>query len=416
MENQTECQLANSGSLKCNIDLNILRNLTTDMSLLIGASTNVSEADLIQNRYKYQTANFLNPNLPICSVHRLLLGKKWKIPTKCVHSKHPSTKNEKRRKVSWDRYMQIRNTDMSFPILGKICTQCFSNAEKSDDDETIDSKDETYEPPLTSMITDIDMEIYRNKLCDLAKSLNIEPCRNVIRSPVNEMSDRTLWYFQDYLKKLTEATQNLFFECAAPGQKEELKNLLSKKSNAKNCEIIPSDINNLVEAYNKCTTSDAKTSVLSMVPKKYRKSDVVDYFKCSLHRVKIARQLVKKFGPCTKPKLTPSCFSRVPKQKIEHFLHFLFNSGILKEEAYGVSTLKFDNGAKIRVSNTIMDSLDTHAIREYKMYCLEVAYDGLGTTSLHCILKVIKPKHRQKVAGVDSFVVEGIESFFVSTP
>lgn len=82
--------------------------------------------------------------------------------------------------------------------------------------------------------------------------------------------------------------------------------------------------------------------------------------------------------------------------------------------AYGTVTLKLDSGNKLTVSNTILNGIHENAVKEYIIYCSEINYDPLGRSTLRNILDKMKPHTRKKLAGIDSFVVEGIEAFEVS--
>lgn len=66
------------------------------------------------------------------------------------------------------------------------------------------------------------------------------------------------------------------------------------------------------------------------------------------------------------------------------------------------------------VSNTILNGVFEQAVNEYRIYCTEVNYEALGRTTLLNMLTKMKPRTRQKLAGIDNFVVEGIEAFEVS--
>lgn len=92
----------------------------------------------------------------------------------------------------------------------------------------------------------------------------------------------------------------------------------------------------------------------------------------------------------------------------------MFTTGLLQEVAYGTTNLKLDSGDKIIVSSTILNGIYEHAVKEYIIHCNEVNFDPLRCTTLRKMLNKMKPHMRKKLAGVDSFVVEGIEAFEVT--
>lgn len=422
------CQLHENGiiSTKCacgaylsnaDKDMHVLGTLTRDLSEMIDSPTPFLEVNLINSRANYLLKTELDSNLPICPAHRFYLGELWRVPKQCLYVNHPTKSKAKGRPISWNLFLEIRLKDKHFPVKGLLCPKCSVDLKSTEscqeDEEDSEHKDPSFSLPEPSLMNEEHVLECRDKLNQLAELLGIDKCRNQVQSPVENLSERTLWYFRNYMSTLTDKVKEVCYECAAPGQKECFKSKMNDESAVQ--ESIPTDIKHLVEAYNNCTTSEAKTAILTTVSKKYKKLEVIRHFKCSEARIRLARHQLKLYGPCSKPPNEKSKHnSRVSKENINHFLFFLFNSGLLKEEAYGVTKIKFDNGDKVEVSNSMLEILESHAIRQYKIYCGEVNYTCLGTTTLHLILKSIKPKHRKRVAGVDSFVVEGIESFIVS--
>jgi hypothetical protein len=78
---------------------------------------------------------------------------------------------------------------------------------------------------------------------------------------------------------------------------------------------------------------------------------------------------------------------------------------------YGLTTLRMDNGEKYELPKQILQLQKTHALVAYKKYCAETDVEGLGDSKLYDILNSIKPAQQQAVAGLDEFVVEGVEAW-----
>jgi hypothetical protein len=78
---------------------------------------------------------------------------------------------------------------------------------------------------------------------------------------------------------------------------------------------------------------------------------------------------------------------------------------------YGLTTLRMDSGEKIELSKQILQSRKTHAIVNYKKYCDETDFESLGNRELFDILSGLKPSQQRALAGIDEFVVEGIEAW-----
>ena len=78
---------------------------------------------------------------------------------------------------------------------------------------------------------------------------------------------------------------------------------------------------------------------------------------------------------------------------------------------YGLTTLRMDNGDKYELPKQIIQSQRSHAIANYKKYCEETEFQSLGNSKLYDIINSIKPAQQRTVAGLDEFVVEGIEAW-----
>ena len=78
---------------------------------------------------------------------------------------------------------------------------------------------------------------------------------------------------------------------------------------------------------------------------------------------------------------------------------------------YGLTTLLMDNGEKYDLPKQIIQSQRVHALADYKKYCNETGFQSLGKSKLYDIINSIKPAQQKTVAGLDEFVVEGVEAW-----
>lgn len=78
---------------------------------------------------------------------------------------------------------------------------------------------------------------------------------------------------------------------------------------------------------------------------------------------------------------------------------------------YGLTTLRMDNGEKYELPKQIIQSQRSHALVDYKKYCDETGFQSLGNSKLYDIIDSIKPGQQRIVAGLDEFVVEGLEAW-----
>jgi hypothetical protein len=70
-----------------------------------------------------------------------------------------------------------------------------------------------------------------------------------------------------------------------------------------------------------------------------------------------------------------------------------------------------DNGEKYELPKQILQLQKNHVLVNYKKYCDESDLEGLGSSKLYDILNGIKPAQQRSVAGLDEFVIEGVESW-----
>ena len=59
------------------------------------------------------------------------------------------------------------------------------------------------------------------------------------------------------------------------------------------------------------------------------------------------------------------------QEKSDHFLQFLFSSGILQDVAYWVTKLKFDDNTKQTILHLVLKTKYSHAISFYQDVCEE---------------------------------------------
>ncbi|CAH0546967.1 unnamed protein product [Brassicogethes aeneus] len=416
MSEYKQCQLLNStcGPYKPRNEHGIflLSSLTEDVSSLCGSTNVLTEMELICDR----STQPLDSNKYICAFHKYSLGNNWRSPSICKSPIHEENiKNSKVIKVSYNKLYEIKQkfSNFYFPINSKICRKCYQilvfdkNIIYEAENQSIEDKDIDWVPPV--LIFDEDnAKNLKEKLDKLTNLLGMERIKFQINSGIESISDSTVWYFKNYLDQLIDTTRNLFFDCVAPGQSDFLKEKLTKPE--KN-EHIPSELEHLVKCYKSCVTNESKISLLALVPTSYRKEYIANIFGTNLYKITEARRRLSDVSSFTKMKPKVLNRFRINSEQVSHFIEWLFTSGLLKEEAYGTTNLKFESGEKMLITNTILDGVHEHVCREYLIYCSEVGYSCLGKTSLKNILKAIKPKTRQRVAGVDSFVVEGYAAF-----
>ena len=91
--------------------------------------------------------------------------------------------------------------------------------------------------------------------------------------------------------------------------------------------------------------------------------------------------------------------------KGEHFLDFIFSSGLLQDVAYGTTQITYDDGTKQRIAHSVLTAKYSHAVSFYVKTCQEIGYTPLSQSSLMRILEAIKPSQRRSLSGLDHIPV-----------
>lgn len=384
----------------------LLKDLSEDVGHLFNADVFISECELICMRSPVP----LHPNGPICGYHRFSWGVDYRPSSMCKCYFHSNNSKGKGVKISWRLYSFLKRKDATFILGSLVCSTCQKKLKSMMQDDESDS--EIYDP-CESIIDDDERNLRRAKLDNLTSIFGIDRIRYQLKTDVTQVSNQTLNYFRNTHRLMSDRLTDVFCELVAPGLEEQMKKVVLEDKNAEENDSY-STLMHLKESFESCNTRQARISLLTLVPKGYSKKEVSDLFQCSLYEIQKARSISKLYGSCPAPPKKNRSYSRLSVEKCKHFIDFLFTTGLLQEVAYGTTNLKLDSGERVAVSNTILNGLHERAVREYIIHCKELNYDALGRSTLLNVLEKMKPHTRKKLAGVDSFVVEGVEAFEVS--
>ena len=157
-----------------------------------------------------------------------------------------------------------------------------------------------------------------------------------------------------------------------------------------------------------------KLIILSLLDhKKYSKQFIMDNFDCSRYRVDRARKWHSSSTGLALLQKTTFKRNRLDLQKCEHFLDFIFTSGILQDVAYCVTKVKYDSGDEQKIAHAILTAKFSHAIMFYRLSCQQVSYEPLSDSSLWNILHDIKTSQKKSLAGLDDVTAAGMNGFNV---
>lgn len=382
----------------------LLGSLITNVGTFFEKTLNLTECDLIKIR-----AATLSLTEPICPKHRFALGKYYRPPSYCKSHFHPAKSKTKAENISFALYQKIKKKypNWSFVLGDKLCRNCRKSLsiEEFEDDQ----HDKDFVPDFL-LSSDNEVQDKLQTMNSLLTLLGLNPISKIINEPIKDIDELELHYFKNVHTQIKEKITQTFCELITPGQEEQMLNLLN--DNSENF-----DLTHLIEAFQQCKTRNARVSVLSLIPKKrLSKLKTIEIFGCTTKEIDDARSICKKIGPCAeKMKTTESVYSRLSITKCEHFINFLFDTGLLQETAYGSSVIRYSSGEKISVTSTILNGLNEFAVAQYLLYCQDTNYPSLSRSTLRRLLDKMNPKTRKQLCGVDSFIVEGVESFQVTS-
>lgn len=311
-------------------------------------------------------------------------------------------------------YNFVKSLDSKFTLGSMICKICQIKINKLKAELQLKNEDDTIADPdfaPSLPIVDVDDKLNRReKLDSLTNIFGIGRVRYQVNSAIEQMSEGSLNYFRSVHQQFQSTLTDTFCRLVAPEQEQQMKRVLECQQKLESDQLLL----HLKEAFESCTTRKARLSILMLIPKTFSKLKICELFGCSFYEVERARSITKLYGSCGVEPKQERIYSRLSFQKAQHFINFLFSTGLLQEVAYGTTKLKLDSGDTITVANTILNGIYEHAVKQYIIHCKEVNYAPLGRSTLRNILEKMKAHSRKKLAGVDAFVVEGIEAFEVS--
>ena len=371
------------------------------------------EKSLIENR----AGRTLLPTDKICPYHRYKLGIDYKPPKTCSYPSHTRPKSGKKapktETLSVSLVMSLNIANSYSYILGSaMCRTDRKIISKVDDgnesqlmetpflNDTLPDEAENYEPEV--YILDSNDHLNYSEIQNISATLNLSPVKNRILTPMDEVSVRSIRYVKRKREAFLNEAAAFFDRAVTPGQS--LAYVCPETTET----LSPEE---LVECYQ---NSDAfgKLVILKLVDHdKYSKTELINIFGISKWKVDQARKLKSNDKSIKLVEKVPFKRNRMNTEKSEHFLDFIFSSGLLQDVAYGTTKVKFDSGERQSVPNAILQTKYSHTIQFYIDACKENGYSPLSESSLWRILRAINPSQRKSLAGLDDITAEAMNAF-----
>ena len=382
-----------------------------------------TERSLIENRIKRK----LHDSELICEKHRQTHGICWSQIKNCAHhlhleyekgSKSPFTKLA----PQWLVEKLNKEVEFSFPVGGKCCLKHLKferdrkngkvTVEDSFLNETQDGvgkndsfeRDSTYEPDVPFCSPDLQCSS-RNLGNQITACLDLSPIPvQVTQTPIRDLSSTMKQTIKRKIEQVKEKVVERIAESVAPTQASELIDVLF------GCSDIPDDLKPLIEPF-KMSDRRGRLVILSLVDERHSKKVLQNVFGCSKYAVDEARKLQPKIKGLVVPVKEKFHRNKMNIEKSEHFLEFLFSSGLIQDVAYGVSKVKFENGIVQTIPHAVLTASCSHVIYFYLDICKQTDFQPLSESSLWRILRAIKPSKRKSLAGLDDITADGMNAF-----
>ena len=273
--------------------------------------------------------------------------------------------------------------------------------------------DTDYEPEEVQVSEDI-LDLSMKCAEDITRVLDASPLQFQLKRKLEYIDDNTKQRLARKFKRLQESLETKFAESIAPGQADDFIDqvLQNNDSNDDNDEKeLPDNIKKALKMY-KQSDSIGKLVIISMLNhSQLSKQFIMKVFYCSKYRVDLARKFHASSEGLVIPKKNHLNRSRLDLNKCEHFLDFIFNSGLLQDVAYGVTNIKYDSDDEQKIAHCILTTKYSHAIAFYHDSCKDSQYTPLSDSSLWKILHAIKPSQRKSLAGLDDTTAAGMNGF-----
>ena len=220
------------------------------------------------------------------------------------------------------------------------------------------------------------------------------------RERVSDLAESTKQKLKKKFERAQEQLKRKFAEAVVPGQSEEfISDILNDKMEESSTEKeAPEELIRMSKFYQE---SDAISSLIIL--------SLVDHDKYS-------KQLLIKTDTSLNtgiklPQTGPKTRVRMDIGKAEHFLDFLFSSGILQDVAYGTTKVKFQSGEEQCIAHAVITSKFSHTVVFYKQYWDSAKYSPLSDSSLWRILHGINPSQQKCLAGLDDVTAAAMTGF-----
>ena len=248
---------------------------------------------------------------------------------------------------------------------------------------SIENDDEYIPTPMRKVNTGLNT---LNRNISLLTDGRVSPVRFQLNQPLSDCAKSTRYYMKRKATEVISASLN----CIAPGQSEELLELVSTQGLVPE-EEHPSEkvIKDLISLYEESTSWYTQKTVLSIFAKHYTKSQLQQMVPgLTIWRIDQARKHAAVVGAGVSEERQPVVRYRLAREKVDHFLDFVSCPHYIQDVAYGTKKLRMSTGEVLEIPNVVRTVLSSRMVALYQNYCREMEFAPLTKSTLFAILKV----------------------------
>ena len=225
-----------------------------------------------------------------------------------------------------------------------------------------------------------------NNLIGSVKGRDVSPIRAQLHSPIKDVSPSTARYY----KKKSLQTCMAALECIAPGQSNELFELISNHKGEQNTVPIENEIvQKLITLYQDTSSRITRLEILSIFAQDYSKSQLKQMIPgITMWRIDEARKHAALYGAGTTKEIPKTHRTRMNPVKVDHFIDFISQPHFLQDVAFGTRTLKLSSGTTLEIPNVIRTVTSSRLVDLYVKTCKESDFEHLERSTLFSILKL----------------------------
>jgi hypothetical protein len=303
---------------------------------------------------------------------------------------HKRFRNQCRFKFQFGIFCQRSSASATTTTIVNTCKVHFEESFQSNDDSVI-SLDSTCGPEYFPTPQKGHQLVSINNLIRSVHGRDVSPIRAQLRSPIRDVSQSTARYYKRKSLQTCIAT----LECIAPGQSNELFEIISSDKFERNT-VAPENevVQKLVTLYQDTSSRTTRLEILSIFSQDYSKSQLKQMMPgVTTWRIDEARKHAALYGAGTTKEIPKTHRTRLNPAKVDHFIDFISQPHFLQDVAFGTRTLKLSNGTTMEIPNVVRTVTSSRLVDLYIATCKENDFEYLGRSTLFSILKVFTQKY-----------------------